>query len=173
MLPPLPRVELVVLRDRTLESRATGGFLNVQRVDLCARTQDGQTSRSFPYDVATRASLDAVVMAAWFRKDGQTRVYLRSKGIKVPDSVAGTIIRSSCYRSEARSERAGNFASVFGSPGYRKGRRSVAGTEGSHRLDGRSTAMKAAVGSGRARRTCRFDEKDIKTEPDGTPRASE
>ena len=64
MLPPLPRTKLRVVRDRTEESRATGGFLDVRRLDLVAESPDGQKSKSFAYDIATRASLDAVIMAA-------------------------------------------------------------------------------------------------------------
>jgi 8-oxo-dGTP pyrophosphatase MutT (NUDIX family) len=78
MLPPLPRIELRVARDRTDESRPTGGFLNLRRVDLVARTHDGEESRSFPYDIATRASLDAVIMAAHHVQGGAVHVFLRS-----------------------------------------------------------------------------------------------
>ena len=78
MLPPLPRIQLRVAHDRTQESRATGGFLDVRRLDLVARMPDGQESRSFSYDIATRASLDAVIMVAHHGKDGARHVFLRS-----------------------------------------------------------------------------------------------
>lgn len=78
MLPPLPRIELRVARDRTNESRASGGFLDVRRLDLVTRTPGGQDSRVFAYDVATRAALDAVVMAAHHVERGTRRVFLRS-----------------------------------------------------------------------------------------------
>ena len=78
MLPPLPRIHLRVARDRSLESRATGGFLDVHRLDLVAQSPGGTDSRPFAYDVATRASLDAVVMAAHHVRDGVRRVFLRS-----------------------------------------------------------------------------------------------
>jgi len=78
MLPPLPRIELRVAHDRTDDSRATGGFLNVRRVDLVAKTPDGRESAAFPYDIATRASLDAVVMAAHHVLAGKVHVFLRS-----------------------------------------------------------------------------------------------
>jgi ADP-ribose pyrophosphatase len=78
MLPPPPRIELRVARDRTGESGATGGFLNVQRVDLVARGADGVESRAFAYDIATRASLDAVIIAAHHARGGVRHVYLRS-----------------------------------------------------------------------------------------------
>src|SRR5271155_2381095 len=78
MLPPLPRIRLRVARDRSEESRATGGFLDVHRLDLVAQAPGGPESRPFAYDIATRKSLDAVVMAAHHVKDGVRRVYLRS-----------------------------------------------------------------------------------------------
>jgi ADP-ribose pyrophosphatase len=77
-LPPLPRVSVRILRDRTSESSATGGFLNLRRVDLVATRPDGKASPPFSYDVATRASLDAVVMAAHYLESGVRRVFLRS-----------------------------------------------------------------------------------------------
>src|SRR5579862_9359391 len=78
MLPPLPRIELRVARDRTSESRATGGFLDVRRVDLVARDSNGTDSRAFSYDIATRASLDAVIIVAHYRGTEGTRTFLRS-----------------------------------------------------------------------------------------------
>jgi ADP-ribose pyrophosphatase len=77
-LPPLPRISLRVARDRTSESSATGGFLNVRRIDLVATAPDGRDSPPFRYDVATRASLDAVVMAAHYVDGGVHQVFLRS-----------------------------------------------------------------------------------------------
>jgi ADP-ribose pyrophosphatase len=77
-LPDPPAIRLVVARDRTPHALATGGFLNVQRVDLIARYPDGTESEPFPYDIGTRAALDAVVVAAHFEQAGATHVYLRS-----------------------------------------------------------------------------------------------
>jgi ADP-ribose pyrophosphatase len=77
-LPPLPRIALRIARDRTAESRPTGGFLNLQRLDLVATSPDGRESRPFHYDIATRASLDAAVMAAHYVERGVRHVYLRS-----------------------------------------------------------------------------------------------
>jgi ADP-ribose pyrophosphatase len=77
-LPALPAIRIVVARDRTAESRATGGFLDVRRLDLVARYPDGTESAPFSYDVATRAALDAVVIAAHFVEAGTRRVFLRS-----------------------------------------------------------------------------------------------
>ena len=77
-LPALPRVSVHVERDRTRESGALGGFVNLCRVDLVAIRPDGRASLPFSYDVATRASLDAVVMAAHYLEGGVRRVFLRS-----------------------------------------------------------------------------------------------
>ena len=52
--------------------------MNLQRVDLVARYPDGTTSAPFPYDIATRAALDVVVMAAHYREDDERYVFLRS-----------------------------------------------------------------------------------------------
>jgi len=77
-LPPLPRITVRVTRDRTAESRPTGGFLNLERLDLVATAPDGRQSPPFKYDIATRESLDAVVMAAHYIEGGVRRVFLRS-----------------------------------------------------------------------------------------------
>jgi ADP-ribose pyrophosphatase len=77
-LPHPPAIRLVVAFDRTPYAHATGGFLNLRRVDLVARYADGSESEPFPYDIATRAALDAVVVAAHFEQDGIMHVYLRS-----------------------------------------------------------------------------------------------
>ncbi len=68
----------MVVRDRTAQARATGGFLNVRRVELTAHYPDGTVSRPFPYDVGMRAALDAVVIVAHFVEAGAVHVYLRS-----------------------------------------------------------------------------------------------
>ena len=77
-LPPLPRITLRLAQDRTAESRLTGGFLNLQRVDLVATAPDGRQSAPFHYDLATRGSLDAVVMAAHYVEEEIRWVFLRS-----------------------------------------------------------------------------------------------
>jgi ADP-ribose pyrophosphatase len=66
------------MRDRSAESRAIGGFLDVRHLELVARYPDGSQSDPFPYDVAERKALDAVVMAAHFVENGIRHVYLRS-----------------------------------------------------------------------------------------------
>ena len=77
-LPAPPRIALAIVRDRTAESAATGGFLNLRRLDLVARFPDGTESDPFSYDVAVRASLDVAVIVAHFTVDGARHVYLRS-----------------------------------------------------------------------------------------------
>jgi ADP-ribose pyrophosphatase len=80
-LPPPPAIRLDVARDRTAESRATGGFLDLRRLDLRATYPDGSKSRPFRYDLAARKALDAVVIAAYFRAGqgpGGPQVYLRT-----------------------------------------------------------------------------------------------
>jgi ADP-ribose pyrophosphatase len=77
-LPAPPTIRIVVAHDRTDESRATGGFLDVRRLDLVARYPDGTESPPFAYDIAQRAALDAVVIAAHYIADGVRWVFLRS-----------------------------------------------------------------------------------------------
>jgi ADP-ribose pyrophosphatase len=77
-LPAPPSIRIVIARDRTAESRATGGFLDVHRLDLLARYPDGTESEPFRYDIAARAALDAVIMAAHFTEAGVRHVFLRS-----------------------------------------------------------------------------------------------
>ena len=66
------------MRDRTVGASATGGFLDLRRVDLVVRYPDGGQSAPFAYDLAVRRALDAVVIAAHFTQDGVRHVYLRS-----------------------------------------------------------------------------------------------
>jgi ADP-ribose pyrophosphatase len=77
-LPAPPEIRLAVARDRTAESRASGGFLDVRRLDLVAHYPDGTESAPFAYDVAARTALDAVVIAACFVESGEVHVFLRS-----------------------------------------------------------------------------------------------
>jgi ADP-ribose pyrophosphatase len=77
-LPAPPAIGLVVARDRSAEARAVGGFLDVRRLDLVARYPDGTESAPFPYDVAARAALDAVIIAACYVEEGVRHVFLRS-----------------------------------------------------------------------------------------------
>lgn len=77
-LPPVPAIHIQVARDRTDEARASGGFLNVRRLDLAVRYPDGAASPPFSYDIADRRALDAVIIAAHFMDAGLLQVYLRS-----------------------------------------------------------------------------------------------
>jgi len=77
-LPAPPPIRLVVVGDRTADARATGGFLDVRRVDLVAHYPDGQVSAPFAYDIALRKALDAVIIVAYFTEGGVRQVYLRS-----------------------------------------------------------------------------------------------
>lgn len=77
-LPPLPDIRLEIARDRTPGASASGGFLNLRRLDLIARYPDGTSSEPFSYDTGSRHALDAVVVVAHTRKEGETMVYLRS-----------------------------------------------------------------------------------------------
>jgi len=77
-LPALPAIALEIVRDHSAEARATGGFLDVRRLELVARYPDGTTSAAFKYDVGNRKALDAVVMAVHFVRGGVRHVFLRS-----------------------------------------------------------------------------------------------
>jgi ADP-ribose pyrophosphatase len=77
-LPPIPKIDLRVVRDHSADAKATGGFLNLRRLELVARFPDGSESAPFPYDIATRAALDVVVIVPHFFADGERHVYLRT-----------------------------------------------------------------------------------------------
>ncbi|MGH7297187.1 MAG: hypothetical protein ACRELB_19770, partial [Polyangiaceae bacterium] len=77
-LPAPPAIGILVARDRSAEARAVGGFIDVHRLDLVARYPDGTQSAPFAYDVAARAALDVVVIAACYVVGGVRHVYLRS-----------------------------------------------------------------------------------------------
>lgn len=71
-LAPPPRIALTVARDRTAESRADGGFMNVRRTDLVARYPDGSASEAFAYDVVERRAIDAVAIVAYSLTRGES-----------------------------------------------------------------------------------------------------
>jgi ADP-ribose pyrophosphatase len=52
--------------------------VDVRRVDLVAHFPDGQVSPPFPYDIAVRRALDAVVILAYVVEANVRHVYLRS-----------------------------------------------------------------------------------------------
>jgi ADP-ribose pyrophosphatase len=75
VLPEIPKVELVVIADRSGEPN---GFLSLERVDLVVRHADRTESAPVRYDIVTRAALDAVVIVAHYVRDGVRQVFLRS-----------------------------------------------------------------------------------------------
>ena len=77
-IPAPPAIRIVVVRDRSAEARALGGFLDIRRLDLVAHYPDGTESAPFAYDVAARAALDAVIIAACYVEKGVRHVFLRS-----------------------------------------------------------------------------------------------
>jgi ADP-ribose pyrophosphatase len=78
-LPDAPPVTLEIVLERTADARATGGFLNLRRVDLKALYPNGVVSAPFAYDVCDREAMDAVIVVAHFRgSDGTRHVLLRS-----------------------------------------------------------------------------------------------
>jgi ADP-ribose pyrophosphatase len=73
--PALPDIRVDALE--ALDA-ATPGFMALLRRRLRVRFPDGSYSEPFVYDTATRRLLDAVVIAAYYERDGARRVYLRS-----------------------------------------------------------------------------------------------
>jgi ADP-ribose pyrophosphatase len=75
-LPDLPKVELVVLGDRSSERH---GFLTLKRLELRVSVGDEEPSAPFRYDLIDRRALDAAVMAVHHvGAKGEVRVWLRS-----------------------------------------------------------------------------------------------
>jgi 8-oxo-dGTP pyrophosphatase MutT (NUDIX family) len=78
-LPSPPAVTLSIVNDRTSTAKATGGFLDLRRVDLVAHYPSGAVSKPFSYDLATRVALDAVIIVAHYKDAAGVRhVFLRS-----------------------------------------------------------------------------------------------
>ena len=71
-----PDLELELVED--LSPAIPAGFLRLIRRRLRVRYPDGEVSAPFVYDELDRRAIDAVVIAAHFRRDGQPWVYLRS-----------------------------------------------------------------------------------------------
>jgi ADP-ribose pyrophosphatase len=71
-------VQALVVRDNSATSSATGGFVNLRRLEIAVMSPAGITSRPFRFDIATRRAIDAVVVAAHFDEGGVRHVYLRS-----------------------------------------------------------------------------------------------
>lgn len=78
VLPSLPSITLT----RVGEPEGAP-FLIIKRQLLQARYPDGTQSAPFAYDSVGRRALDAVVIAAWQRVDGEVCVFLRS-GVRPP-----------------------------------------------------------------------------------------
>lgn len=68
----------MLVRDRSANAKATGGFVNLRRLDVAVAFPDGRPSHPFPFDIATRRAIDAVVVVAHFDVEGATQVFLRS-----------------------------------------------------------------------------------------------
>jgi ADP-ribose pyrophosphatase len=98
-LPDPPRILLRVHRDKTAGASASGGFLNLKRVEVVARYPSGEESPPFAYDMCDRASFDAVVVLAHFVREGLRSVFLRScvrppltfRDLAVPDDAEGSL----------------------------------------------------------------------------------
>ena len=78
LLPLPPHIRLTIDEDLTERSRPSGGFVNLRRLSLIAHYPTGEKSNPFRYDMATRAALDAAVIAAHFLRNGERCVLLRS-----------------------------------------------------------------------------------------------
>lgn len=72
----LPQIGLELIED--LSPPAQSGFLRLRRVLCRAHFPDGSSSEPFVYDAVEREGIDAVVIAAHFRRAGRHHVYLRS-----------------------------------------------------------------------------------------------
>lgn len=71
-----PDLELELVED--VSPAIPAGFLGLLRRRLRVRYPDGEHSAPFVYDELDRRAIDAVILAAHFRRDGQRWVYLRS-----------------------------------------------------------------------------------------------
>ena len=78
VLPTVPRIDIVVVGDRSMDARATGGYFDVRRLDLAVQYTDGTRSAPFAYDVGARKALDGVIILACFVTGGVRHVFLRS-----------------------------------------------------------------------------------------------
>jgi ADP-ribose pyrophosphatase len=72
----LPDIRLELVED--LSPPDPGGFLRLVRRRYIAHYPDGSTSAPFVYDEVDRPAIDAVVIAAHFRRNGDRFVHLRS-----------------------------------------------------------------------------------------------
>ncbi len=77
-LPEPPEVGAVIVRDHSATASAVGGFVNLRRLEVSVTSPDGTLSAPFPFDMATRRAIDAVIVVAHFDAGGERHVYLRS-----------------------------------------------------------------------------------------------
>ena len=71
-----PDLELELVKD--VSPAVPTGFLGLTRRQLRVRFPDGERSAPFVYDELARRAMDAVIIAAHFRRAGRHWVYLRS-----------------------------------------------------------------------------------------------
>lgn len=80
---PLVR-EVEVVEDRTASSRCDEGFLRLRRLVLRNTYTDGTRSETYPCDIVSRRSIDAVAVVLWHREpDGRILVHYR-EGTRPP-----------------------------------------------------------------------------------------
>jgi ADP-ribose pyrophosphatase len=89
--PPPPNIEVTVVRDHTAQARATGGFLNLRRLELVATYPGGKKSAPFAYDMCDREAMDAVIVVAHFEQSGERHVFLRS-AVRPPVSLRDALV---------------------------------------------------------------------------------
>lgn len=77
-LPRPPALHASIVQETTATAAATGGFVNLRRMELALTFPDGTISATFRFDTATRRAIDAVVVVAHFIRGGRPHVYLRS-----------------------------------------------------------------------------------------------
>ncbi len=66
------------MRDHSATAAATGGFVNVRRLEVAVKAPDASLSEPFRFDIAVRHAIDAVIVVAHFEQAGARHVYLRS-----------------------------------------------------------------------------------------------
>lgn len=72
-----------IVEDRTAAMNPQEGFLRFRRLVLRNRYDDGTVSEPYPCDMMSRERVDAVAVLLYDRKDGRTRVALRT-GVRPP-----------------------------------------------------------------------------------------
>jgi len=77
-LPDLTFPDIALDQVADVSPPAPAGFLRLRRRRLLARYPDGSVSAEFVYDEIDRRAIDAVIIAAHFKRAGERWVYLRS-----------------------------------------------------------------------------------------------